>query len=206
MSSIVYWLNDNPYLNITNRCSNGCRFCLKHFRYGVAGYDLILDREPTIYEIKREMRKSIRSHYRIPWEMAVFCGFGEPTIRLDTVLEIADWIKLCYRKSTRLITNGHGYLLNPGRDIVEELQRAGIRSVSVSLNAHDKGTYNKICVPRFGEDTFYAVLEFIRRCARVFDTEITAVNIEGVDTGEIERIANDMGVRPRIRDYISPIW
>ena len=75
------------------------------------------------------------------WDEAVFCGFGEPTERLDVLLEVAQWIKQHYGRplKIRVNTNGHGYVLNRGRDVAAELKAAGVDKVSVSLNAGDEG-------------------------------------------------------------------
>ena len=48
---IAYSYKGNLYLNITNRCSNKCNFCMKNFSYVFAGYDLELKTEPTKEEI-----------------------------------------------------------------------------------------------------------------------------------------------------------
>ena len=125
------------YLNITNRCSNSCYFCLKRYKQGVAGFNLKLIAEPTIEEITSELSEVL--HISI-WDGLVFCGFGEPTMRLDVLLSVARWVRQHYGRplQIRLDTNGLGYLLSPGRDVAGELKFAGVNRVSVSLNAGDK--------------------------------------------------------------------
>lgn len=86
-ASIVYWLGENLYLNITNKCSNNCYFCLRNFRDGVGGFNLKLGKEPSVNEVINELRKVVNLKN---WNEIVFCGFGEPLERLDCVLEIAD--------------------------------------------------------------------------------------------------------------------
>jgi TatD family-associated radical SAM protein len=92
----------------------------------------------------------------------VFTGFGEPTERLDLVIGVIKHIKRRHHIHSRLDTNGHGYLLNPGRDVVEERQEAGLDGVSVSLNTHNKELYNKVCRSEF-KDAFDGVLDFVQR-------------------------------------------
>jgi len=139
--SIVYWLGDSLYLNITNMCPNNCYFCVRNFRDGVGGFNLKLQKEPSTNEVFTELQNVINLRN---WSEIVFCGFGESTERLDCILEVVKWIKKNYGKilSIRLDTNGQGYLLNKGREVVNELKEAGVDVISVSLNAHDKETYD----------------------------------------------------------------
>src|SRR3989339_1851617 len=130
----VYWLDNTLYLNITNRCSNNCYFCFKHYKQGVGGFNLKLTHEPTVEEITTELEEVLRIR---SWDGLVFCGFGEPTKRLDTLLEVARWARKHYVRplKIRVDTNGHGFVLNPGKDVVAELKAAGVEKVSVSLKA-----------------------------------------------------------------------
>lgn len=137
------------------------------------------------------------------WSEIVFCGFGEPTIRLDCILEVAKWIKRYYPgMRIRLDTNGHGLLLNPGRDVVRELKDAGIDAVSVSLNGHDEETYYRVCKPIF-KDAYRSVLDFIKRARdESLDVEVTAVRIPEIDIAKIRDLAVSLGVRFRAREFI----
>jgi TatD family-associated radical SAM protein len=202
--SIVYWLENNLYLNITNRCSNNCYFCLRNFLDGVGGFNLKLEEEPTISEIIADLENVIN---RRNWREIVFCGFGEPLERLDCVLEVSRWIRKHYGKivTLRVDTNGQALLLNKGRNVIEELKMAGVDKVSVSLNAHDKETYNQVCRPNF-ENAFESILEFIKKAKELLDVEVTAVRIPEVDISKAEQIAKEMGVKFRVREYIQPFW
>ena len=202
--SIVYWLENNLYLNITNRCSNNCYFCLRNFLDGVGGFNLKLEEEPTISEIIADLENVIN---RRNWREIVFCGFGEPLERLDCVLEVSIWIRKHYGKivTLRVDTNGQAFLLNKGRNVIEELKMAGVDKVSVSLNAHDKETYNQVCRPNF-ENAFESILEFVKKAKELLDVEVTAVRIPEVDISKAEQIAKEMGVKFRVREYIQPFW
>ncbi len=202
--SIVYWLGENLYLNITNKCSNNCYFCLRNFLDGVGGFNLKLEKEPTFNEIIAELENVIN---RRNWREIVFCGFGEPLERLDCVLEVSKCIKKHYGKIVmlRVDTNGQALLLNKGRNVVEELKMVGVDKVSASLNAHDKETYNQVCRPVF-ENAFESIIEFIKKAKELLDVEVTAVRIPEVDISRVEQIAREMGVRFRVREYIQPFW
>jgi len=200
----VYWLGDNLYLNLTNRCSNNCIFCIRNFRNGVGGFNLKLSKEPSVANVISELEEVINNRN---WNEIVFCGFGEPTERLDCLLEVTRWIRRHYGKPlvVRVNTNGHGYALNAGRDVVAELKAAGVDKVSVSLNAHDEDTYNEVCKPRF-TDAFAAVLEFIEKAKGKLDVEVTAVTTPEVDLHKVEDLAKRMGVKFRLRLCIPCFW
>lgn len=202
--SIVYWLGDNLYLNITNQCPNRCYFCLRNFKDGVGGFNLKIPLEPTADEVLSELQNAISMRQ---WKEIVFCGFGEPLARLDCVLEVSRRIRQNYGRiiAIRVNTNGQGYLLNNGRNVVEELKAAGVDRVSVSLNAHDKATYMEVCRPSF-ENAYENILEFIERARKVLDVEVTAVTIPEVDLDKVAEIAAGMGVKFRIRPYIPGFW
>lgn len=202
--SVVYWLGENLYLNITNRCPNNCYFCLRNFRNGVGGFNLKLEKEPSVAEVVMELGNVINEKN---WREIVFCGFGEPLERLDCVLEVAGWIRRHYGKivTLRVDTNGQGFLLNRERDVVRELKMAGVDKVSVSLNAHDKETYNQVCRPSF-KNAFENVLEFIEKAKGLLDVEVTVVRIPEIDIQAAWEIAKRFGVKFRVRDYIQPFW
>jgi len=202
--SLAYWLGKNLYLNITNKCSNNCYFCIRNFKDDVGGFKLKLDKEPSASEVISELQKVINLKN---WEEIVFCGFGEPLEKLDCLLDVCRWIRKYYGKTVhvRIDTNGQGILFNEDRGVIKELKEAGVDKISVSLNAHDKATYNQICKPKF-ENAFESVLEFIEKANEAFDVEITAVTVPEIDIAKIADTAKKMGVRFRIRQYIPCSW
>ncbi|MBN1358021.1 radical SAM protein [Candidatus Bathyarchaeota archaeon] len=202
---IVYWLDNSLYLNITNRCSNRCWFCIRNFKTGVGGFNLKLEREPTIDEVKAELEEALGLRR---WSEVVFCGFGESTARLDVLLEVARWIRERCDGSIpiRVDTNGHGYVLNKGRNVAEELHDAGVRSVSVSLNGHDEESYAENCRPEFSGG-FAAVLDFVKKAKKAgLDVEVSAVRMPEVNMEKVKAVAESLCVPLRIRDYIPCFW
>ena len=197
--SIVYWLGDNLYLNITNKCSNRCYFCIRNFTNGIAGFKLKLDHEPSSKEVIRQLSNHINRKH---WNEIVFCGFGEPTANLDCLLEVAKWINKHHSLTIRVDTNGHGYLLNLGREVVKEMYDAGVNSLSVSLNAPNEKLYNEICRPIF-QEAFEAVLKFIKEAKKMLNVEITAVKVPELDVEEMKILAETLKVPLRIRNYIQ---
>lgn len=187
---IVYKIRDRLYLNITHRCTNACDFCVRFDSDFVKGHNLKIDKEPT----SDELIKSIANPK--DYKEIVFCGLGEPTLRLDVIKTVARWIK-SNGGSVRLNTNGLGNLINK-RNILPEL--AGlIDSVSISLNAHNKETYNRICKPN-NPDAYDYLTEFIREAKQhIPDVILTVVDVSDIDIEACRRIAEDIGVRFRIR-------
>ena len=137
------------------------------------------------------------------WDELVFCGFGEPTERLDVLLEVARWMKQQYGRplKIRVNTNGHGYVLNRGRNVAAELKAAGVDKLSGSLNAGDKETYNEICKPTFA-GAYEAVIDFIIKAKSMLEVEATAVRMPEVDVPKAKAVADSLGVKFRIREYI----
>jgi GTP 3',8-cyclase len=201
--SIVYWLGNSIYLNITNKCPNNCYFCFRRFKNGINEFKLKLEKEPTTEETIEELQKVLN---RNNWDEIVFCGFGEPLERLDVVLEVTRWVKKHSQKPVRVDTNGQGYLLNKERDVVKELKDAVVDKVSVSLNANNKETYNEICKPTF-ENAYENVLEFIKRAKEAgLETEATAVTVSEIEVSRVKEVAEKMGVKFSVREYIPFFW
>jgi TatD DNase family protein len=189
--AITYKIRDNLYLNITNRCTNKCSFCIRYHSDYVKGYNLWISEEPTEEDIKREIGDPSR------YKEVVFCGYGEPLLRLDFVKNVAYWIKQNNGR-VRINTNGHGNLIN-GRNIIPELKGI-VDSISISLDAHDEETYNRICRPAY-KNAFFEILEFIREAKKYIpQVQVTAVTADGVDIEKCRKIAEDLGASFRVRE------
>ena len=190
---IAYEIRDSLYLNITNRCTNMCDFCIRAQTPFVKGHDLKLDREPSIEEILKAVGDPAR------YKEIVFCGYGEPTIRLDVIKSVAGQLKSKGSK-IRVVTNGHGDLIN-SRPIAGELKGL-VDRVSVSLNAETKDKYADICKPDFGVGTYEKILAFARDCIRnKIETEMTCLDFPGVDVKKCEEIAGALGATFRLRSF-----
>ncbi|MBF0319808.1 MAG: YchF/TatD family DNA exonuclease [Nitrospirae bacterium] len=187
---ITYKIRNSLYLNITNRCTNVCTFCVRYQTDFVKGHNLRLSREPSDVEIIESIGDPAA------FDEVVFCGYGEPLTRIDTVKNVARYIKDKGGR-VRVNTNGLAALIHK-RNILPEL--AGlVDSISISLNAHDAGTYESLSRPPF-EGAYEAVLEFISG-AKDFIPEVTAtvVGTSGVDIEKCREIAAALGARFRLR-------
>lgn len=187
---IAYKIRDTLYLNITNRCTNRCGFCIRFHSDYVKGHNLRLSHEPAEEELKQVIGDPSR-HKEI-----VFCGYGEPLLRFDLVKNLAAWIKQSGGR-VRINTNGHGNLIN-SRNIVPELQGL-VDSISISLDAQDEETYDRICRPAY-KNAYHGVMEFISESKKYIpNVQVTVVNLEGVDVERCKKTAEEMGVRFRVR-------
>lgn len=200
--TITYEYHNSLYVNITNRCSNACVFCVRTKHDNVNGKDdLWLDREPSIEEIKADFEKRDLSKY----DEIVFCGYGEPTERFDDLIEIAGWIKSKKTDTViRINTNGQANLIN-GRDVTPELKGV-IDIIGISLNASNAKAYQEICKSRYGEESFEALQDFARKAKDYVKLVIFSVVDKTIPDGDIEicrKIAEDCGVKFRLREYIE---
>lgn len=189
---IAYKIRNNLYLNITNRCTNRCGFCVRFQTDYVKGHNLRLKKEPTVKEIINAIGDP--SSY----DEVVFCGLGEPLLRFDVVKAVARWIKERGGK-VRINTNGHGNLINK-RDILPELSGI-VDSLSISLDAEDKDKYDKICKPVF-KNAFEGVIAFIKEAKDLIpDVSLTVVDIPEIEIERCRRLAEELGVRLRVRRF-----
>ena len=190
---IAYQIRDSLYLNITNRCTNRCTFCAKFHDFTVKGHQLCLQHEPTSDEVKQAIGDP--GHYR----EVVFCGYGEPLLRLDLVKEVSSWLK---KKGivVRINSDGQANLVH-GRNILPELEGL-IDAISVSVNAADARTYQRICQSQFGEAGYAAVLEFLQLAVKsIPSVTATAVSLPGIDIEACRKVAEQLGVAFRPREY-----
>lgn len=194
--AITYRIRRSLYVNVTNECSNSCTFCPRaQGHYVVKGHNLLLDHAPSAEEIMAGIEAE--SERRPKYKEIVFCGFGEPTLRLDVMLQVGRALKAKGIK-TRLNTNGQGSLIN-GRDIVKDIAGA-IDEVSISLNATDADAYGRLCRPDEGTKAWQAMMDFAGRCVEEgIDTVMTVVGVQGLDIARAQSIAESKGARFKVR-------
>jgi radical SAM enzyme (TIGR04100 family) len=199
--TITYPVKNGIYVNMTNRCDCACTFCLRQNGPGVYGSDsLWLEREPTVEEVEQSLAQ---------WDLnqkdeVVFCGYGEPTERLEDLLQVAQWLKEHYSVPIRINTNGLSDLLW-GKDTAPLLE-GKIDTVSISLNANTEEEYLKITRPKFGPGSFPAMLNFAKKCTSYVPKVVMTV-VDQVTTpeeqAESKRICDELGVTLRIRPFES---
>ncbi len=199
MMTITYPVNKGLYVNMTNRCPCACTFCLRHNGDGVYGSDsLWLEREPTL----KEICDSIDSRNLDDYNEVVFCGYGEPTERLDELLQVARYIKSKSDIKIRINTNGLSDLIH--REKTAHKLTGIIDTVSVSLNFSDKNEYFKTVRPKFGIDSYDAMLEFTKDCVTYVPNVVMTVVDIVTSTEEQEKcreICKSVGATLRIRPF-----
>lgn len=196
---ILYEVHQNLYVNLTNRCSCACTFCLRQDmdRIGKSG-NLWLEREPSVKEVIEEFSKFNRENYK----EVVFCGFGEPTEAFEVLKEAAAFIKKEWKLPIRINTNGQGSLIN-GRNIAPELEGL-IDTVSISLNHPDPKKYQELVRSRFGEAGFEGMLSFAKECVK-YVPHVVMTTVDTTITKEEEercrKICEEIGAVYRIRSW-----
>ena len=192
MDTYVYEYKGRDYINLTNRCTNDCTFCIRNHQDGVGGHRLWLEREPTADDVIAILKKDQKD--------VVFCGFGEPTIKIEELKEIARYVK-GYGGHVRLNTNGHGSAFHE-RDIAGELVGL-VDDVSISLNNSNAKEYNEVSKSTYGEQGFAHLLAFARDCVRHgIKVTFSVMDLIGEENiAQSKKLAEEIGADFRVRQY-----
>ena len=199
MMTITYPVNKGLYINMTNRCPCNCTFCLRHNAEGVYGSDsLWLEREPTVQEVC----DSVDTWDLTQFDEVVFCGYGEPTERLEDLLLVAKYIKAKGDIKIRINTNGLA-------DLIWQKQTAPslkglIDTVSISLNTPNQEDYLKVVRPKFGAGSYDAMLRFAKDCTDyVPNVVMTVVDVvtSKEEQEQCRKICENIGARLRVRPF-----
>lgn len=199
---LVYTLDGKIYINLTNRCTNNCIFCLRNDKADVCGQQLWLDDENSTAEDVIEQFERIYS--TTPSKEVIFCGYGEPMMKLEELKETAKYIKTKYPDTKiRINTNGHANFVYK-RNVVPGLKGL-IDEFSVSLNGATKEEYNELSQPKFDE-AYEEVKKFIKACSDE-NISVVASVVEGykgrhLDLEKCEQIAKSLGAKFRVREWI----
>ena len=196
--NILYQVHNNLYVNLTNRCPCACTFCLRQTMDSVAADDatLWLEHEPEVKEVIAEFDKFDMSVY----DEVVFCGYGEPTERLDVLLSVAKYVKEHFHKPIRINTNGLANLIWE-KDVTPELKGL-IDTVSISLNTPTAERYQEVTQPCF-ENAFPDMLAFAEKAKKLFSSVqfsvVSIISQEEIDASQ--KLADEMGIPLKVRIY-----
>jgi len=196
--TLTYQIGDKLYINLTDRCTLSCQFCPKHNQSTeVKGHELFLSQRPDVSEII-DLIGDPQDFSEI-----VFCGYGEPTLRLKPLLQIAQYVKARNGK-VRLNTDGLANRFHK-RDVIPELASC-IDSLSISLNAQNEEIYQQHCKPALSE-SYNAVLMFIEQAVPHFDeVAVSAIDgLAGVDIDACRELVEQRGAtfKRRILDQVG---
>lgn len=199
MADIIYTYEDSVYMNITNKCPCSCVFCIRSNGDGLGSAETLWHKkDPTLEEIKAE----IDGFDFTPYKEVVFCGYGEPTQALDNLIEAAKYLKEKHGLKIRVNSNGLSDLIN-GKETAELLDGV-VDCISISLNAPDAESYQRVSRSKFGEASFSALLKFASDCKK-YIPEIKFTVVDVISDEEIEqcrKIADEMGIPLRVRTKI----
>lgn len=199
MMTITYPVKNGIYVNMTNRCPCACTFCLRHNSDRIFGSDsLWLEREPTV----KEVCDSLDTWDLTQYGEVVFCGYGEPTERLYDLLKVAAYIKSKGDIKIRINTNGLADLIWKERTAPK--LKGLIDTVSISLNATNREDYFKIVRPKFGIESYDAMLRFTKDCTEYVPNVVMTV-VDVVTSKEEQelcrKICEQVGATLRIRPF-----
>lgn len=197
MADIIYTYKNQVYANITNKCDCACTFCVRSLKDAVGEAETLWhEKDPDLDQIKA----AIDAFDFTGYDEFVFCGYGEPTCALENLLASAAYVKEKHGLKIRLNTNGLGNLYHK-RNIIPELATV-IDSVSISLNAPDAESYQKVTRPQF-ENAYDAMLDFAEECNHTLShTQLSIVDVlPAEDIQKCQEIADSRGVYLKIRKY-----
>lgn len=206
---LVYLLDGKIYINLTNRCTNDCIFCLRKDKDDVVGQTLWLDNENSTADdvIKQfeEKRNELLTTHNLPFKEVIFCGYGEPMLKFDVMKQVAKYIKDKYHETKiRVNTNGHANYVYK-KNVVPECKGL-IDEFSVSLNGSTKEEYDELSQPKFDE-AYDEMKKFIKACSDEGISVVASV-VEGykgrhLDLEKCEEIAKSLGAKFRVREWIK---
>ena len=197
---LVYELYGKVYINLTNRCTNNCVFCLRNDKDDVCGQKLWLDNEDFSANDVTEQLKNFDLSSEV-----IFCGYGEPLLKLELLKEVAKYIKENYPNvKIRINTNGQANIVYK-RNIVPELKGL-VDEISVSLNGEDNKEYNDYSRPRL-LNAYEEVKRFIKACSEegidVVATVVDGYKGQHLNLKKCEEIATGLGAKFRVREWIE---
>lgn len=201
-NTYAYRVENGIYINLTNQCTNACAFCIRNNGDGAYGSDsLWLEKEPNALEVL----EAVKAIFFAECKEFVFCGYGEPLMKAEVLLESAKLLKEAFPGiSVRINTNGHGNLIC-GKDITPEF--AGlIDCVSVSLNTSSAAEYTQLCKPVYGAKAYDALLSFAMECKKyVPKVQFSVVGdyLNKFQLAMCQATADRCGVVLRVRTYIG---
>jgi len=201
-NNLVYILDDKIYINLTNMCTNDCIFCIRRLKDDVVGSDMWLKTERNSASDVIEQLKKFEDKMS---DVVTFCGYGEPTMKLEVLKEVAKYIKANYPNTyTKVNTNGHGNVINK-KNILPELKGL-IDEFSISLNAQDEDLYNELCQPKI--DNAYSTMKNFAKSATNEGFKTTMSIVSGykdynVDVALCEDIANSAKAQFRNREWLD---
>lgn len=209
-NTLAYLLDDKIYINLTNNCTNRCIFCLRQDKSDVCGQKMWLDSEvfganEVIEQLEAIIKKQLEAAKPNSLNEIIFCGYGEPLLKLDLLKEVAAYIRENYPNTKiRVNSNGHANLIYK-RNIAPELKPL-IDDISISLNAPTEEEYNELSQPNI-QGAYEGVKAFIKACADegISTTASVVENYKGrhLDLEACEKIANGLGAKFRVREWIT---
>jgi radical SAM enzyme (TIGR04100 family) len=200
MADIIYTYGSSVYMNITNKCPCSCVFCIRSNGDGLGSAESLWLKKDPIFE---DIKDAIDNFDFSPYSEVVFCGYGEPTQALDNLIKSAKYLKEKLGMKIRVNSNGLSDLINSTQ--TAKMLEGVVDSISISLNAPDSESYQRVSRSKFGDEAFPALLKFAEDCKNYIPkVKFTVVDIISKDEIEkCQKIADNMGIPLRVRTFIK---
>ena len=193
--NIIYQKRKGPEfsINFTNQCPNACTFCIRDFSSGWKDDNLYLEKDPSVDEIKLAIKNEINSRID-KIKLIKFCGYGEPLVRPNVIIEVSKYIKSILPDCLiQINTSGWPYY-DYANGYLKKFHNAGVSIISVSINAPDENSYNRITRPgvySLRKNAYQLTLDFIKESVKHgFKTRATLVKINNLNQKDITRTEN----------------
>jgi len=201
-NNLVYLLDNKIYINLTNLCTNDCIFCIRGLKDDVVGSNMWLKTEDIKAQDVIEQLKNVED--KIP-SGVTFCGYGEPTIKIEVLKEVAKYIKENYPGTKiRVNTNGHANAIHK-RNVIDELKGL-VDEFSISLNGETEELYNELSQPKIKnayEEMKAFATNAVKAGIKTTLSVVTGYQNYNVDVNECEKIAQNIGAGFRNREWLN---
>ncbi len=197
--TITYQCDNSLYINTTNRCTNSCDFCVRDHGEELYG-DLWLESEPTVDEINDAIDLALKNNN---YSEIVFCGYGEPAIRLYDIFEVCKHIRSVTSLPIRMNTNGQANLIWE-KDVTSDFKGL-FDTVSISLNSPNPNEYQRVCHSIYGEKAHEALIDFAKKLKAYVPNVVFSVVRGSISDEDIEKsrgLADSVGVKLRVREML----
>ncbi|MBQ7821245.1 MAG: radical SAM protein [Clostridia bacterium] len=197
--TITYVCDTSLYINTTNECTNSCDFCVRDHGDELYG-NLWLEREPTVDEIIKDVDRALSER---DYTEIVFCGYGEPTVRLYDIFSVCRHIREVSDLPIRMNTNGQANLIWK-KDVTPDFEGL-FDTVSVSLNSPHASEYQSVCHSVYGEEAHASLLDFASKLKKYVPNVVFSVVRDSIPDEDIElsaELAKKLGVKLRVREML----
>jgi TatD family-associated radical SAM protein len=148
-------------------CTNSCLFCAPNIpeMEKAINHSVLLEGEYTIEDYLLAVEQLLSKNKDIS-EIIITGTIGEPLLYFEKLLKLVSSLKKIFPIKVRLNTNGQARIIFPklsSKEVSEALEKTGLDSIVISLNAINEKDYIFLCRPK-KTGAFESVLDFVKSC------------------------------------------